>query len=997
MGGLVPKGDGSYFGTTFRGGLYNKGTVFNMAPDGTITVLWNFNGANGEAPVGKLLLTTDGNLWGTTQNGGNENLGTIFRLTPGGQLTSTSITSAVGESPRGRLAQDAAGNLYGVTSKESGTIFKLGTNGQLSLHATLSNPRFPANDLMTAADGNVYGVASTGNSDQGGAGAIFRVETAGGISIFARIPIDPYGYAQCGLVQDAAGNFYGTTNGAGTYSSIVYRCTPQGVISSIGVLPTGSIPGTLLLIATDGKLYGATSSVGQSPNTLFRASVGTGVELLYPFNDNTGSSISDVVERPDGSLLGTVTFGFQAFNTGTFDGGVFEYSPSRAILSQKVKFTHAAQNPAGSLAVGQDGTLYGVTTGIGNLSGSQSFRLSTTGTYTALSQFQGNPSKGLTTGADGKVHGMISDGITPYTSGVFFRLNPNGLISQLGNLGSALVGSKPSGELVVGSDGCFYGATTAGNAHLFRINTAGQISKIAGPFLFTPTGRACFGSDGSAYLAHAGRYGQDLGGVFRVLPDGTTEQLVAFDGSNGAYPAAGLVVASDGNFYGTTRGTGLPGPGQHGTIYRITPSGAFSTVVTFDGANGSAPKTELTPAADSKLYGTTSTGGSGENGTIFSLSTAGTLTTLVEFDYYNGSDPSGALTSGPDGQLYGATRIGGVTDDHSPGGGGTLFKLNFAPVVVTGNAKVLSATATQLNGVATTHGRETVVSFEYGTDPLLNGASSVAVATIPEIQSGGAMSSRLDDLAIGTTYYFRLKAACAGMPAFYGEIHSFVASGIDPNAGPREFLFCALDMSRDDRLNPEEWERIYVKAPVKETAFALVDANKDGLLDFSEFSAAAYNRTATRIFASALARTVLFLQVDVSEDNQISKAELSKMWKPGTDSTTIDLWLLRAGLGNSLDFWQWLHVSELPNERTYKQATEIRNARLAITTQLDINSDGIISFEEFSRMFNKRTKTPAIDAAWRAANQTPKGETSPASMTIEAFIEAPRLPKLLIY
>jgi hypothetical protein len=142
---------------------------------------------------------------------------------------------------------------------------------------------------------------------------------------------------------------------------------------------------------------------------------------------------------------------------------------------------------------------------------------------------------------------------------------------------------------------------------------------------------------------------------------------------------------------------------------------------------------------------------------------------------------------------------------------------------------------------------------------------------------------------------------------------------------------------------------------------------------------------------------VLFLQVDTSEDNQISKAELSKMWKPGTSSTTIDLWLIRAGLGSSLDFWQWLHVSELPNKRTYTQATEIRNARLAITTQLDTNSDENISFAEFSRMFNKRTKTPAIEAAWRAANQTPKGEASPTSMTIEAFIEAPRLPKLLIY
>jgi uncharacterized repeat protein (TIGR03803 family) len=79
---LVRDKKGNLFGVTYFGGLYDFGTVFEIASDGTETVLYNFNhGLNGAYPVG-LALTSTGTLIGTTYSGGNSQLGTVFALRP---------------------------------------------------------------------------------------------------------------------------------------------------------------------------------------------------------------------------------------------------------------------------------------------------------------------------------------------------------------------------------------------------------------------------------------------------------------------------------------------------------------------------------------------------------------------------------------------------------------------------------------------------------------------------------------------------------------------------------------------------------------------------------------------------------------------------------------------------------------------------------------------------------------------------------------------------
>lgn len=135
-------------------------------------------------------------------------------------------------------------------------------------------------------------------------------------------------------------------------------------------------------------------------------------------------------------------------------------------------------------------------------------------------------------------------------------------------------------------------------------------------------------------------------------------------------PLAALVLAGDGNFYGTTSGGGW---NDRGTIFRMTPAGALTVLVHFTGTNGAVPVTGLTVGPDGSLYGTSSAGGANGLGTIFKMTTAGALTTLVNFSGSTapakGGVPSGELHLAADGNFYGTTSAGGVNDL------GTVFKM----------------------------------------------------------------------------------------------------------------------------------------------------------------------------------------------------------------------------------------------------------------------------------------------------------------------------------
>jgi uncharacterized repeat protein (TIGR03803 family) len=123
---------------------------------------------------------------------------------------------------------------------------------------------------------------------------------------------------------------------------------------------------------------------------------------------------------------------------------------------------------------------------------------------------------------------------------------------------------------------------------------------------------------GTTFLGGANGYGT----VFRMTTNGTLTPLASFGGTNGAQPQAALLLASDGNFYGTTGSggafTNLSGFG-YGTVFKLTTNGTLTTLVSFNGTNGAYPLAGLVQALDGSFYGTTASGGTNDYGTIFRL------------------------------------------------------------------------------------------------------------------------------------------------------------------------------------------------------------------------------------------------------------------------------------------------------------------------------------------------------------------------------------------
>ena len=149
--------------------------------------------------------------------------------------------------------------------------------------------------------------------------------------------------------------------------------------------------------------------------------------------------------------------------------------------------------------------------------------------------------------------------------------------------------------------------------------------------------------------------------------------LANFNGSNGAALVSGVTLDGQGNIYGTTAGGGN-GSSNYGTVFEINhATGALTTLVNFNGSNGHSPDGNLAIDSQGNLYGTASGGGTHNDGTLFEINHAtGALSTLVNFNGTNGSGPSGQLAVDGQGNIYGASFTGG------PGGGGTVYEFNHA-------------------------------------------------------------------------------------------------------------------------------------------------------------------------------------------------------------------------------------------------------------------------------------------------------------------------------
>jgi len=244
----------------------------------------------------------------------------------------------------------------------------------------------------------------------------------------------------------------------------------------------------------------------------------------------------------------------------------------------------------------------------------------------------------------------------------------------------------PAAALVQGSDGTFYGTTEYGGTHndgtVFQVTPAGTFTTLVsfnGANGSHPSATLVQGSDGSFYgTTTSGGTNGNNGTVYQVTPAGALSTMVYFNGTNGSYPTAGLVQGSDSNFYGTTVGGGASGVG---TVFQVTPAGVLTTLISFSKSNGAAPLAALVQGSDGNFYGTTSLGGNlvfnngAGFGTVFKMTSAGVLTRLVSFTGANGSYPSAGLVQGTNGNFYGTAEYGGNLGLNAGYGFGTVFQM----------------------------------------------------------------------------------------------------------------------------------------------------------------------------------------------------------------------------------------------------------------------------------------------------------------------------------
>jgi uncharacterized repeat protein (TIGR03803 family) len=185
------------------------------------------------------------------------------------------------------------------------------------------------------------------------------------------------------------------------------------------------------------------------------------------------------------------------------------------------------------------------------------------------------------------------------------------------------------------------------------------------------TGNLVEGPDGNFYgtTSHAGPAGK--GTIFRVTPAGTLTTIVS-DQEN---PSAGLIVGNDGLLYGMT---GAGGTFGWGTAFRMTTNAVLTNFAVLDGTNGGNPQFGLVLAGDGNFYGASQEGGTNSFGAVFRITPSGRVTMLASFAFdSNGAAPVAGLTLGSDGELYGLTTVGGDL------GAGTVFKISTQGVLTT--------------------------------------------------------------------------------------------------------------------------------------------------------------------------------------------------------------------------------------------------------------------------------------------------------------------------
>jgi uncharacterized repeat protein (TIGR03803 family) len=271
------------------------------------------------------------------------------------------------------------------------------------------------------------------------------------------------------------------------------------------------------------------------------------------------------------------------------------------------------------------------------------------------------PSDRLLLAANGNFYGTTFTGGYPGV-GVIFEITPTGTLTTLNTFLGPPGGDSPWAPLVQGIDGNLYGTSVAGGTYttgaVYKMTLSGALTILYSfqgtGFLGGPYGPLALGANLEYYGTTSSGGPAYAGTIFKITPSGTFTNLYNFTGgADQGCPLSGLVQANNGNLYGTASAV-CESSGDAGTIFQVTPGGAFTTLYTFSGINGEAnPIAGLLQATDGNFYGTTTQSYNGPPGTVFRLSMG--LPPLVKAVPHTGMVGSPVIILGSN--LAGASRV----------------------------------------------------------------------------------------------------------------------------------------------------------------------------------------------------------------------------------------------------------------------------------------------------------------------------------------------------
>ena len=352
--GVIQDPAGNLYGTAELGGDLNCfapdgcGVVYKLNTAGTETVLHSFSGADGQWPYTPVARDKAGNIYGTTYNGGSYYWGAVFKIdTAGNETVLYSFTCGLdGCFPYQGLVRDKAGNLYGTTMAGSclsckGTIFKIDSTGKFTLlhsfNGGSSNGGEPLFGHLTMDKaGHLYGVTSQGGLNacvaSNGCGVLYKLSKNGTFTVLHRFAggmkdgSGPFG----SVVQDKAGNLYGTTESSGSSDyGTIWKVSKKGKETILHNFAGGSSDGCFpvagVALDSKGNLYGTTHACGANGfGALYELRASGRFTLLHSFGGSDGDyPDGEVLRTAKGTLFGTTLIGLPFGNWGT----VWSYVP----------------------------------------------------------------------------------------------------------------------------------------------------------------------------------------------------------------------------------------------------------------------------------------------------------------------------------------------------------------------------------------------------------------------------------------------------------------------------------------------------------------------------------------------------------------------------------------------------------------------------------------------------------------------------------------------